>query len=89
METNRVNNWSVGPSSYLLNIQCIKCTKNILPDCLFRLVESHLTNHDYGPKGQECGHILFDDLTLAVNRGGTTFTDKIYVNVLESTMEKN
>ena len=40
---------SIGLSSHKLNIQYIKGTKNILADCLPRLVDAKLTDHNHEP----------------------------------------
>ena len=55
---------TIGPysSSYRLNIQHIKSTKNILAHCLSHLIDATLSECDYEPKGQEFGCTIFKDL---------------------------
>ena len=53
MENNEVNYWSLELSSYKLNIQHIKSTKTNLADCLFRLADASLADHDYEAKYQK------------------------------------
>ena len=54
--------------------------KNILADCLSRLVDTNVTDCDYEPKGQEIGCTLFDDPTPGLITQDST--DIHLINVL-------
>ena len=46
-------NWSIELSSYKLITQYIKGTKNIMPECLSRLIIANVSAYDYEPNGLE------------------------------------
>ena len=50
----------------------MKGNKIVLAHCLIRLVNANLTDHDYGPEGQEFGQTMFDNLPPFVNTEDTT-----------------
>ena len=66
-QNNKVNNWSCTLSSYKLEACYIKGTKSVLADCLSRLVDKELTDHNYEPKGQEVGCTIFEDQPPILN----------------------
>ena len=49
-----------------------KRDQNILTDCLLRLVDKKITDHDYEPKGWEFGCTIFEDLPPILNNDTIT-----------------
>ena len=66
IESNKVNNWSGELSPYKLKTHYIKGTKNVLPDCLLRLVDAK-PDCSYEPKGQEFECTILKELPLILN----------------------
>ena len=89
MENNNINNWSVKLSSYKLNIQYMKDTRNALVDCIARLGDANSTDHVYKPEGQESRHTLLGDLPPVVNTVDTNSTETISVNVSDRNTERS
>ena len=61
-KTTKVNNRFIVMSSYKLKTQHVKVTNNVLVDCLSRLVDAKLINHNNEPKGQEFECTMFEKL---------------------------